>query len=77
MSLDEHAGYVEIGGERWGATLKTERDHLRLEVVDAKGTLAPGLPERIDLLQFRGSRSYFSLIRLFRINSEARLGVGG
>jgi hypothetical protein len=70
VSLQVHRGHVFFNEQRFGATLRPLRDHLRLEVSDAEGTFGGGVPEQVDLLHFRSSTSYFSLLHLQRISAN-------
>lgn len=77
MTNQTHSGYVDINDEKLAATFRIEGDKLTLEVVERDNSFMTTMPERIELLQFRGSRNHFSLTGLFKRNHQMRLGVGG
>jgi hypothetical protein len=77
MSLIEHRGLVELSGDSFGATLSEVDGRLRLEVFDTDGRHSLGGLEQVPLAHLRSSSSYFTLLDLKRISSQARLGVGG
>lgn len=75
MSKVSHRGHVEIGGIQLGATLEVEPGRVALEVASTSDN--PNMPARLDLARFTSNTGYFTVIDLFRINHNMRLGLAG
>jgi len=69
-----HRGQIELGDHRLGATLILESDKILLELTGPGAGFA--FPERLDLVRFTSNTGYFTLLALFRMNMNIRLGVG-
>jgi hypothetical protein len=74
--FESQSGYVGIAGAEKAATLEREDGRLVLRVTEIDQGFAPMQPEEFELLQFRGSRNGFTLVRVQLSGSHARLGVG-
>lgn len=75
MTSTVHRGHVELGDGELGATLTLEPGRVALDI--ASTDQAHGMPERLEIIRFRSNTGYFTLVNLFRLNHNMRLGVAG